>query len=156
VLDRVISARPRTVDWCLKGAGEKLSLDLHEVKGGFTGKPDDSSGGVLFGSQLRFDRHYVASADGPWSEGGGRLTMAGEPGTRVYRFRVPAAFAAAKAVQRDGVPVLMVRRTDVRQTDFVAWFSNRTKSVERVSVMKSSGGEADALGAKITLTNGKV
>lgn len=156
VLDRVVSDRPRTVDWCLKGAGDKVALDMQEVPGGFTRKPDDSARSAIFGANLKFERHFGATTDGPWSEGNGRLMMAGQAGTRVFRFRVPASFSAAKAVQRDGVPVLMVRRTETRQTDYVAWFSGKTKSVERVPVMKSAGGEADALGAQITLQDGKV
>ena len=35
-LYRVRSERPRTVDWCLKGAGDGLSVALQEVAGGFT------------------------------------------------------------------------------------------------------------------------
>jgi hypothetical protein len=156
VLDRVSSDRPRTVDWCLKGAGEKVNPRLTEVAGGFTRKPDDTAANVLFGAHLQFNRHFTASTDGSWSEGNGRLTMAAEKGTQIYAFHVPAAFSAGKAQARQGVPVLMARRRDVRQTDFVAFYSGKTKSIERAAVLDADEKPADALGAKITLRNGKV
>jgi hypothetical protein len=156
VLDRVTSDRPRTVDWCLKGAGEKVAPKLAEVAGGFTQKPDDTAANVLFGANLQFNRHFTASTDRAWSEGNGRLTMAGENGTEIYAFRVPAAFSAGKAQTRQGVAVLMARRRDVAQTDFVAFYSGKTKTVERVAVQTDDETTADALGAKITLKNGKV
>jgi hypothetical protein len=155
VLDRVQSDRSRTVDWCLKEAGDRVELPMKEFPGGFTAKPDDTAHNTLFGSKLHSDRHFAAAADEIWTEGQGRLMMAAEKGTRVYGFRVPASFSSGKA-GRAGVPVLMARRSAVQRTDFVTYFSGRTKSVERMPVMTTDGGEADALGARITLKNGKV
>lgn len=156
VLDRVTSDAPRTVDWCLKGAGEKVVPKLAEVAGGFTRKPDDTAANVLFGANLQFNRHFTTSTDHAWSEGNGRLTMAAEKGTEIFTFRVPAAFSAGKTQARQGVPVLMARRREVRQTDFVAFYSGKTKSIERLPVQAADETTADALGAKITLRNGKV
>lgn len=155
VLDRVRNDRPRTVDWCLKDAGDRVDLPMRETPGGFTNKPDDKPHATIFGAHLKFDRHFQATTDGPWNEGSGRLAMAGEKDTRVFSFRVPASFSAGKAGQQ-GVPVLMVRRSDVRQTDFVAFFSTRTKSVERIPVLNADGSDADALGARVVLGTGKV
>ncbi|MGQ0637120.1 MAG: hypothetical protein ACT4QC_21130 [Planctomycetaceae bacterium] len=154
VIDRVVSDTPRTVDWCLKGAGERLSLETREVAGGFTGKPDDKAGGVIFGARLKFDKHFVATTDLAWTEGGGRLMMAAEPGTKVYRFHVEAPFSGGSTRQQ-GVPVLMVRRGPARQADFIAFFSGQAKGVERLPVVRSDGSAADALGAKLTLKNGR-
>ena len=49
----------------------------------------------------------------------------------------------------------MVRRRDAEQTDFVAFFSLDTKSIERVPVRKAGGAQADAVGVKVTLKDGK-
>jgi hypothetical protein len=155
VLDRIRSDRPRTVDWCLKGAGEKLSLKMREVAGGFTQKPDEPSRNAIFGATLKNDKHFVAVTDDAWNEGGGRLMMAGDKGTQVFSFRVAAAFSAGKSGKL-GVPVLMVRRQETPQADFVAFFSKSTKAVERAPVLTADGKEADALGARITLGDGTV
>lgn len=156
VLDRVESDEPRIVDWCLKGAGDKLSVAMHEVAGGFTRKPDDTAHNVVFGANLKFGKHLNGQTDTGWTEGNGRLAMAGDPGTRIYSFRVEPAFSASKAEKAAGVPVLMVRRGPVKATEFVAFFSAKTRSVERVEVQSADGGQADAVGARITLNNGQV
>jgi hypothetical protein len=121
VIDRVRSERPRTVDWCLKGAGDGLSVALQEVAGGFTTKPDDKAQGTVFGANLKFHKHFTAPAGGPWSGESGRLLFAGKQGTELFRFHVSAAFSAGKKQIDAGVPVLMVRRRNVARTEFVAF-----------------------------------
>lgn len=155
VLDRVRSDRARTVDWCLKGAGDKVSPKMREVAGGFTQKPDEPSHNAIFGANLKNDKHFVAVTDDAWNEGDGRLMMAGDKGTQIFSFRVPASFSAGRTGKL-GVPVLMVRRQETPQTDFVAFFSKSTRTVERAPVLTADGKEADALGARITLGNGTV
>lgn len=155
VLDRVRSESPRTVDWCLKGAGDKLSLKMQEIAGGFTTKPRDAAHNINFGSTLVGNKHFIASTDDPWTDAGGRLMLAGEKGTEVLRFRVEAAFSSGKA-GKEGVPVLMVRRKNTSQADFVACFAGKPKSVERVPVLTANGQAADALGARVRLADGKV
>lgn len=155
ILDRVRNDRPRTVDWCLKGTGERVSIKVREVAGGFTTKPDDNAHAVIFGATLFGDKHFVAATDGSWNEGNGRLTMAGEKRTQLLSFRVSAAFSAGKS-GKQGVQVLMVRRPETTQTDFVAFYSPITKSIDRVPVLAADGTEADALGARIVLRDGTV
>lgn len=155
VLDRVTSDQPRTVDWCLKDAGSHLSLKMKETRGGFTEKPDDTSKAVSFGANLKFDKHYHAATDETWRDAGSRLTMAAAPGTEVFTFHVAAAFSAGKKANAAGVPVLMVRRREVKQADFVAFLSDQTRSVAQTPVVKADGTEANALGATIVLKSGQ-
>lgn len=155
VLDRVTSDHPRTVDWCFKGAGSRVSLELQEFPGGFTEKPDDPTSDVLYGSKLKFNKHFKAATNDAWSDDGVRLTMAASNGTQVYRFHVPAPFSSSKKQLQAGVPVLMVRRSDVQQTDFVAYFSDQTKSLEQTPVLGADGKEANALGATVVLKSGQ-
>jgi hypothetical protein len=139
VIDRAAATdgRPHTFDWFLKGAGGKLSVETEKREGSWTAKPDDKSAGVKFGGSVA--SHRYGRTDASWQEGGGRLTMAAAPGTVIL------------ATGSD----LVVRRPDTRATDYVAFFSRKTKSVERVPVKRADGKPADAVGVKVTLTDGK-
>lgn len=154
-LDRVRCAKPSTIDWCLRGAGDVTLMKMREIPGGFSARPDDPTTGEIHGATLKFNRHFHARIDTLWGEGVSRLAMAGETGTEVFRFHVPAAFSAGKQAAAAGVPVLMARRKNVRQTDFAAYFSSRTSRIEKLPVLNADGSEADALGAQITLIDGK-
>lgn len=154
VVDRLKSDTPRTFDWCLLGAGDKVSLTLEQKQGSWTTKPDEKSRGAGFGASLFGDKHSSAMTNDAWQEGGGRLTMAAAPNTQVLSFRThPGAFAGKNG--KNGVPMLMVRRSAVKETDFIAFFSTETQSVERVPVLKTDGSAADAVGVKVALKNGK-
>ncbi len=164
VLDRVTSDRPRTVDWCLryKGGGltheaiaEGLSVGMKPVAGSFTDKPSDTAHGTNFGAKLTSKEHYVAATDEMWTQRHGALTMAGAKDTQVLAFAVPAAFSAWKKEKETGVPVLMVRRSGVKETDFVAALSAGVKSVEQKPVLRADGGKANAIGALLTFTDGR-
>jgi hypothetical protein len=78
-----------------------------------------------------------------WQSEDRRLTMAGAKATRLYTFPWKK------------MPTLMVRRQGVRRTDFIALISKQGKTVEQLPVTTKDGKEADAVGVKITLTNGK-
>src|SRR6185312_2871162 len=93
------------------------------MPGSFTTKPADTAKGVDFGARLRFPEHMVASADGPWRQSNGNLLMAGEQGTQVMVFAVPASYSAWKKEAETGVPMMMVRRTGVKATDYISVFS---------------------------------
>ena len=167
IVDRVTSTdgRPHTVDWCLRYAGgaythqrvaEGLSLKTVLNPGSFTDKPDDPTHGVSFGRTLWSKAYYVGTADGLWRQKGACLTMAGEPGTEVMCFAVAPAYSAWRKEKETGVPVLMARRKDVRQTDFVTALSEGVASLECIAVRRADGGSADAVGVKVALTGGEV
>ena len=82
--------------------------------------------------------------------------MLNVPGTEVLVFAVHASYAGWKKEVKTGVPVLMVRRKNVKRTDYVGLFSADTKAIEKVPVQKADGQPADAVGVKITLKNGTV
>ena len=142
VVDRVVSDRPRTVDWRLNGVGSKFSIATEQRGGSWTSKPDDTSRGATFGANVESYRY--AKTDATWQEGEGRLSMLGEKGTEIM------AFTGSQKT-----PNLMVRRANTRKTHFVALFSLGTQSVEQVPVKKQDGVEADAVGIKVLLRNGK-
>ena len=165
VVDRVRSAKPRTVDWCLRYRGggftdpelaAALSLPMAEKAGSFTDKPGEPSRGIDYGARLKSKSHFIASTDGSWREGTTRLLMLGAPGTEVMAFAVHAAFSASKKERTTGVPMLMARRKGVAETDYVALFSAMGQSLERVPVRRADGKPADAVAVKVALQGGKV
>jgi hypothetical protein len=141
VMDRVVNDKPRTVDWCLKDAGKDLSLALEARAGSWTTKPNDNRIGVTFGANV--DAHAYGQTDATWTEGDGRLTMLGAPGSEILAFQMASR------------PQLMVRRAKTKQTDFVAFISTGTKSIEPVPVRRADGQAADAVGVRITLQDGR-
>jgi len=143
VVDSVRSDRARTVDWFLKGAGRDLSVASEKKEGSWTEKPNDNRVGVSFGAGV--PGHNLARTDAAWTEGGGRMTMLGQPGTQIMTW----------GGKRER-PSLIVRRQGVKQTTFVALFSLDAKSVTQVPVKKAGGGAADAVGVKVVLRDGKV
>jgi hypothetical protein len=142
VVDRVSSNQPRTVDWRLNGAGTAFSLPTEEKHGSWTEKPDDKSLGATFGAGVK--SHQYAKTDGTWREGGGRLTMLGEPNTEIMT-----------SIDGQKRPMLTVRRRNSKLTDFVALFSLEAESLERVPVKRADGAEADAVGVRVALKAGK-
>lgn len=164
VLDRVAGDKPHTYDWCLRYPGghqderdvaQGVSLELEHRQGSFTDKPSDSAHGINFGARLKSDGYFVGRTDQPWQQAKGKLTMAAAPNTRVMVFAVNAAFSAAQKERQTGVPILMVRRESVRQSDFVAGISSQIKRVEQVQVTRPNGQPAAAIGAKVTLADGQ-
>jgi hypothetical protein len=168
VVDRAESEKERTIDWCLRNAGGEVSVELEEKAGSFTDKPGNTASIVSYGGEL--NGYLCGKTDGDWTEGGGRMTMLGEKGTEIHIFNVDAMLKNLKAKGEkastlyDGTikdkkkkqsPYLMVRRKGVKKTDFVTFLSLETKSVERVPVKKADGKDADAVGVKITLKDGK-
>jgi len=159
-IDRAVSDRPRTVDWCLRYRGDweevakSIELEMKRRDGSFTDKPDDAAHGVTYGAKLRSGAYCEAAADAMWRQRRGELTMAAAPGTRVLVFAVGAAFSAARKERESGVPVMMVRRAGVKKTDFVAALSPQVKSVEQAAVTKAGGGPAEAVGAVLTFRDG--
>jgi len=152
VIDRVVNEKPRVIDWYLKNACGALSLPLEAKAGPWTEKPDDNRNGTTYGAKVSAYQH--AKTDALWSADNGRMTMLGEKGTEIFFIRGAPAEGAKK---KETAPAdLMVRRRDVQATDFVAFFSFETQSVERVPVQKAAGGEANAMGVKISLKNGAV
>ena len=141
VVDRVSSNKPRTVDWLLRNMSSAPALELEERKGSFTDKPKRFSQRLSFGAEMK--NHHFAQTDRTWRSEDGRLTMAAAPATRLYAFRWYKA------------PTLMVRRQGVKKADFVALVSKQSKSIEQVSVKRADGKDADAVGVKITLADGK-
>ena len=141
VVDRVRSEKPRTIDWLLRSMGSPPALPLEERKGSFTNKPKKFSQRISYGAEMK--SHRFAQTDAMWQSEDGRLTMTGAPATRLHAFRWYKS------------PTLMVRREGVKQTDFIALVSKQTKSVEQLQVNRTDGREADAVGIKIRLTNGK-
>ena len=73
------------------------------------------------------------------------MTMLGEEGTEILVYPVHYQMQA-----------LMVRRRNVTKTDYVAFFSAQTQSLERLPVKTAAGKAAQAVGLKITLKDGKV
>ncbi|MCZ7645522.1 MAG: hypothetical protein M5U26_09600 [Planctomycetota bacterium] len=139
VLDRVASERPRTVDWCLPGAGASLSLETKE--GSWTEKPDEPTKRHVFGGSIA--SHQAAVTGETWRDAGVNLTMLGAPNTRLLAY----------GGNRKG---MLVRREGVQRTDYVACFGSDTKTLARVPVTKAGGAEADALGVKVELKDGTV
>jgi hypothetical protein len=144
VVDRVVNDRPRTVDWFLKGAGAGLSVATEERKGSWTAKADDRAAGVVYGGGV--SSHRYARTDESWQEGGGRMIMLGAPATEILTWNYG---------ERGGSCDMMVRRRDTVRTEFIAFFSTDTQSVERVPVRRADGTEADAVGVKVSLKSGK-
>ncbi|MDP6116546.1 MAG: hypothetical protein QGG53_32190 [Planctomycetota bacterium] len=142
VVDRFKSGKASTVDWYLKSAGSKLSVPSETKEGAWTAKPNDNRVGATFGANIKSYRY--GKTDSTWTEGSGRLTMLGSPGTELFSF---------KGATR---PHFMARRKGVKQTDFIAFFSNQTKAVIRVPVKRTDGLDANAVGVKISLKDGKV
>jgi hypothetical protein len=163
VVDRVESTEPRTVDWCLRYAGgnqtekdvaDAVDLPLRHRTGSFTNKPGDSAHGVNFGRDLKSRGYYVAKTNEMWRQAKGEILMAGARGTEVMVFAVRAAFSASAKERKTGVPILVVRRKNVKRTDFVAAFSPDVRQVEQVAVRKANGGTANAVGVKVTRADG--
>lgn len=163
VVDRVAGDAPHTVDWSLRYAGgnqwdrlaQRLSVPVKQRPGSFTTKAGDRSHGVVFGANLKSEGHAVAATDATWRDATSQMTMLGAPGTQVLMFAVHASYAASRKEKDSGVPVLMVRRRNVKQTDFVACFSPATKTLARVPVVRADGRAADAVGVRITLQDGR-
>ena len=141
VIDRVTSEKPRTVDWLLRNMGSPPAIALEERKGSFTTKPKKFSQRISYGGEMK--RHRFAQTDGMWQSEDGRLTIASAPKAQLHVFRWYKS------------PTLMVRREDVRETTFIAVVSKQARSVEQVPVKRSDGKGTDAVGVKVTLTNGK-
>ena len=174
ILDRVVLAvdrvtstdgTPHTVDWCLRypGGGQThadvaggVSLDMQARPGSFTDKPADRTHGVIFGKELRSKDYYTATTGAMWRQANGEMVMAAAPDTQVMVFAVPAAFSAWKKERETGVPVLMVRRKAVKQTDFAAAFGKNVRSVQTVGVTTADGQPADAVGVRLVLKDGTV
>lgn len=164
-IDRVASGdgKPHLVDWCLRFRGgvythtelaDGLGLPMKSVPGSFTQKPSDPAKGADYGARLRSPEHFVAATNGPWRQSAGRLLMAGESGTRLLAFAVPASYSAWRKEAETGVPVLMARRANVKETDYLAAFSGDVKSLERQPIITAAGKSANAVGLKITLNDG--
>ena len=142
VVDRVVNDRPRTVDWQLLDAGGKLSVPTQRREGSWIDKPDDTRRGTRYGAGVEGYDH--ASTEGAWSEGDGRLRMLGAPGTELMVWK-----------NRKGTH-LTVRRTGVTETDFAAIVSLNCRSIRPAAVSRADGRPADAVGATVTLEDGKV
>jgi len=71
------------------------------------------------------------------------MTMLGEPGTEIMVYPVHFRMEA-----------IMVRRRDVTETDYVAFFSANTKTLRRLPVKTADGRDAKAVGLEITLDGG--
>lgn len=166
VVDRVASrdGQPHTVDWCFRYRGgvqshtdvaKGIQLPLTAVPGSFTAKESDKAKGADFGARLRFDEHLMATTDAPWQQSNGNLLMLGAPGTQVMVFAVPASYSAWRKEAETGVPVMMVRRTAVKQTDYISVFSPDVKSIERLPVTTAAGKPAHAIGVKVITNDGK-
>ncbi|GMV81256.1 MAG: hypothetical protein AMXMBFR7_24400 [Planctomycetota bacterium] len=151
VLDRVESAQPRTADWCLLNAGKELSVSLEEKEGSFTQKPDYTPSQITYGAKI--PAHRYAKHPEAFTEGGGRLSFLGAPETELFSFGWPG-YGSSKLDPRDP-NILMVRRKGVTKSDFTAFFSTETQSVERAAVTKPDGSPAEASGVKVTLKDGK-
>lgn len=148
VIDRIKSDEPgRTVDWCLKLPSAQLSVPVQFLPGSWTNKPNDPTHGVSYGA--KFNAHGYAKAPGTFTEARSHLTMLGRRNTEVILS--PVWYRQT---------LLMVRRKPLyrhaKDADFVALFSAKTKSLERLPVKKADGKAADAIGVKITLRDGKV
>jgi len=145
VVDRVSGDpdQPFMVDWVFKMSDFKLSVPLAERQGSWTTKPDVPHTGATFG--VKYTSHRYARTNAAFTDSVSRMTMLGEPDTELVVYPVWHQMKA-----------LMVRRRDVTQTDYVAFFSAQTKSVERLPVKKTGGKEAQAMGLKITLEDGKL
>lgn len=165
VVDRVISrdGQPHTVDWCLRFRGgvqthadmaKGIDLPMKTVAGSFTTKPADTAHGADFGARLRVPEHLIAETDNAWRQSQGHLLMAGQSGTRVLAFAVSASYSAWKKEAETGVPVLMVRRPNVKQTDYVTTFSPDVKSIESLPITTADGKPANAIGVRVTLNDG--
>jgi len=137
VVDRVVNDKPRTVDWYLAGAGAQVSLPLDERNGSWTAKPDEPTTGHQYGGGVSAYRHAITGET--WTEGNGRLTMLAGPRTEIMTF-------SPGPIRR--FTDLMVRRREVRQTDFVAMVSRDGPTIERVPVRKADNTAADAVGVK--------
>ena len=142
VIDRVVDDKPRMVDWRLNGAGVKFSVPTEKKEGPWTIKPDDKSHGATFGA--RVEAYEYAKTHETWQEGDGRLTMLGSPDTEIMGWKGGR-----------GRPGLMVRRRNVKQTDFVTFLSMQTESVEAVPVKTADGKPAQAIGVKVVLKGGR-
>ena len=164
-IDRIVSrdGRAHTVDWCLRYPGgqnthaaiaKTIDLPMQATPGSFTTKPADRAKGADFGDTLRSGEYLAAETGGAWHQSNGNLVMAGEPGTRVMTFSVPASYSAWKKEVETGVPVLMVRRTAVKETDYAAVFSVDAKSITRLPVKTADGTPAKAVGVEVALTDG--
>jgi len=141
VVDRVNSEKPRTFDWLLRNMSSAPALELEEREGSFSDKPRKFSQRISYGAEMK--GHRFAQTDGMWRSEDGRLTMAAAPATRLY------AFPWYKA------PTLMARREGVKETTFIALVSKQTKSVEQMPVKRADGKDADAVGVKATLADGR-
>jgi hypothetical protein len=155
IVDRVRCDKPRLVDWWLRYPGgnfthtalrESLSLATEEKTGFFREKPPRG---------YKSPSYFWARTDGNWQEGSGRMTFLGTPGTEVYVVAFQASYAAWAKERETGVPVLMLRRRNVKETDFVVLFSGDTKALKRAAVTKADGTPADAIGVRVTLADGQ-
>jgi hypothetical protein len=166
VVDHVIctDGQPHTVDWCFRYRGgvqthadiaKSIDLPMRAMDGSFTTKPSDKVKGADFGAKLRMPEHFVADTDASWRQANGNLLMAGEQGTRVMAFAVSASYSAWRKEAETGVPVMMVRRAGVKESDYVAVFSQEVKSMERLPVMTAAGKPAHAVGVKVVVNDGQ-
>lgn len=164
VLDRVQSDKPRTIDWCLRYRGDSqtykdmadgMSLSLEHRKGSFTDKVAEKARGIQFGAELRSEGHYVATSSETWRQKQGAMVAAKGDNTKVMVFAVGASFSATQKERVNGVPVLMARRENVKQTDWRVAFSKEIKEIKQRVVSRADGKEANAIGVEILLNNGK-
>lgn len=165
-VDRVECDKPGIVDWCLQKAGALTSLAMAEKEGSFTDKAGDTGDQVTYGAEL--NGYHYAKTDDDWNEGGGRMSMLGAKDTELYVYdfgllkknltgnkRANTMLRQVAGKKNRQSPYLMVRRRNVKRTDFVALFSKPPGAIERVPVTKAGGQPANAVGVKITLDAGK-
>ncbi|MDP6117277.1 MAG: hypothetical protein QGF00_07295 [Planctomycetota bacterium] len=141
IVDRVQTTKPRTVDWLVRNMNSAPALPVENRKGSFTDKPGKFSQRIYYGAEVK--SHQFSETNGMWQTKDGRLTMAGAPATRLYAFQWMKS------------PTLMVRRKGITKTHFIAVASKQTKSIEQLPVKGAGGKDADAVGVKITLKDGK-
>jgi len=141
VVDRMTSDKERkTVDWLLRGMKSIPDLNLEQRNGSWTQKEKNFTLNISYGAEVK--KHQLARTDSPWRTADRTMTMVGGSGTQIMSF------------QWKREPTLMVRRKNVKQTDFIAAFSKRVQWITRHPVNKAKGGPAAGIGLKITLTDG--
>ncbi len=144
IVDRVRSTdgRNHTVDWIFRNRAVELSIPLEDRQGSWTTKADIPTKAQSFGAGIA--SHQYAKTDATFANRASLMTMLGELGTELHVYPV-----------HHNMKALMVRRRNVHTTDFVAFFSPDTQSIERLPVTTADGQPADAVGLKITLKDGK-
>ena len=144
IVDRAAGApgQPHTVDWIFRNRAVTLSVPVEEKQGSWTIKPDNPVKGHAFGAGI--PSYEYGRTDANFTNAAGLMTLLGEPGTELFVYPV-----------HPNMKALMVRRRGVVATDYAAFFSAATQSVERLPVKTAAGREAQAVGLKIALTDGK-